>query len=397
MVKENVEKTFKLPIIKIYSEFPITFFGGGERLIVKIYNHLKGNNFEVKIIENNAKLAESRVTKREVTDVIKQDLISVPFKTYGFPKFFYQQLPKIEDLLDTQKNISLIFARRLPPKFVMNKLLKSESKFIFCLHGIALENFRFTNLKIMVHQIVIRHQLRILSKYVQRNIFVQCLTPHIREYLLNNGASDKNIFLIENEYLAETVEIIPNNNSFDVIFIGRMQNNTKGIRFLKDVIKRVKKREPSINFTVIGIGPDLKILDDVREKANILGRVDDEDKKQYLLHSNLGIITSNLEPYSLVAMEFLSAGLPVVTTPVSGPMNILKKNKLFGKISSFNAESFSNDIIYYYDKWKRDKLSYFLERKEIANLAKSIFNEGNMLDSYLIMVRQVISRDSSQL
>jgi len=33
-----------------------------------------------------------------------------------------------------------------------------------------------------------------------------------------------------------------------------------------------------------------------------------------------------------------------------------------------------------------------LERKEIANLAKSIFNEGNMLDSYLRMVRQVDSR-----
>jgi len=280
---------------------------------------------------------------------------------------------------------------------VMNKLLKSESKFIFCLHGIALENFRFTNLKIMVHQIVIRHQLRILSKYVQRNIFVQCLTPHIREYLLSNGASDKNIFLIENEYLAEIGEIIPNDDSFDVIFIGRMENITKGIRFLKDVIKRVKKKESSINFTVIGIGPDLKILDDVREKANILGGVDDEAKKQYLLHSNLGIITSNLEPYSLVAMEFLSSGLPVVTTPVSGPMNTLKKNKLFGKISSFNAESFSNDIIYYYDKWKKDKLSYFLERKEIANLAKSIFNEKNMLDSYLRMVRQVDSRDSNQL
>jgi len=88
-------------------------------------------------------------------------------------------------------------------------------------------------------------------------------------------------------------------------------------------------------------------------------------------------------------MEFLTSGLPVVTTPTSGPSYILSKDKNFGKISSFNVKGFSKEIISYYRRWRSDKTAYFKLMKNIADKARSISNEKYMLDSYLKIIMEI--------
>jgi len=385
----DFEKT-NLPIVKIYSEFPINYFGGGERLIIMIYHSLKQNGFEVKIIENNRMITESRMEKDNILEHLGNDLLSMSFRRYGFPGFLYQDFPDIMELKSSQNSVCLIFSRRLPPKSILSEISKfSGTELVCCLHGIALEKMRLTDPRIMIHQFIIRHQLSVFARFVAGNIYAQCLTPGIEKYLKSKGASQSNIFLIENQYQSWIADLNQNNSSFQVLFIGRMQNLTKGIKFLKKVIAEVKKKEPKIEFVVIGKGPDIHVLDGVKNHCMLLTKADDRIKEEALLHSNLAIITSSLEPGSLVAMEFLTSGLPVVTTPASGPSYTLSKDKNFGKISSFNVKAFSKEIISYYRLWKSDKTAYFELRKNIADKARSTFNEKDMLDSYLKMIMEI--------
>jgi len=385
----NNDKT-NLPVVKIYSEAPLTFFGGGERLIILIYEHLKKNEIKTEIIENNNPNIESRSDKRYILEHVGNNLLSISFRRYGFPGFLYQDFPDIMELKSSQNSICLIFSRRLPPKSILSEISKfSGTELVFCLHGIALEKTRLTDPRIMIHQFIIRHQLSVFAHFVAGNVYAQCLTPGIEKYLQSKGASQSNIFVIENQFQSGITDLNQNNGSFQVLFLGRMQNLAKGIKFLKKVLAEVKKKEPKIEFVVIGKGPDIHVLDGVKNNCRILTNADDRVKEDNLLHSNLAIITSSLEPFPLVAMEFLTSGLPVVTTPASGPSYILSKDKNFGKISSFNVKAFSKEIISYYRLWKSDKTAYFELRKNIADKARSTFNEKFMLDSYLKMIMEI--------
>ena len=379
--------------VRIYSEFPLTFYGGGERLIVKIYKHFKSLSIPVKIIDNYSKISEERIKREDLINEVGPDLMSSAFRRYGYPSILYQYMPDLKDLIVPSNDISMIFSRRIPPRKILRSLSRSKNKFVFCLHGIALEKFRCTHARIIGHQIVIRLQLRYFSRYVRENIYAQCLTPSTTSYLIQNGSDNYNVFIIENEFENELTELKDNSDAFRVIFIGRMQNLTKGIVFLRKVITIISRLEPNIKFIVIGKGPDLNILDKIQAKATIFDNANDKLKGTALQSSNLGIITSNLEPFSLVLQEFLVAGIPVVTTPVSGPEYILSKNVVFGKVSSFNPKLFSEDIIAYYNEWKKDKERYFIKRKEIAIASKNIFQERRMLDGYLDMVLEIGSKE----
>ena len=87
------------------------------------------------------------------------------------------------------------------------------------------------------------------------------------------------------------------------------------------------------------------MLNDLGGNANILNGIDDQGNDKIIASSNLALVTSNLKPYSLVILEFLTSGVPVVTTPASEPTYILSKDQSFGKVVSFSAKSLAKSIV----------------------------------------------------
>ncbi len=373
----------------VYTEFPLTYYGGGERLIIELYKFLKEKSIHIKVYENTARSRETRIERQMIDSVVGNDLISQEFVRYGFPHFLYQDFPKIEELITGEGDINLIFSRRIPPKSILEKLSKSEKSYVFCLHGMALEKFKFRSARILMHQMIMRRQLNLLSQYTKKNIYVQCLLPKVNMYLREKGAENQNVFTIENEISQDDIKLLNNLDYFQIVFVGRMQNINKGIKLLSKIVRSVIKNENSIRFVIIGKGPDVKYLNSVKNDAEILEEANDSQKDRMLQVSNLAIITSNLEPFPLVAEEFLLAGIPIVATPSSGPSHILGKNEKYGTVSSFNPKVFSEQILHYYLMWKQDKDSYFKMRQEIAALAKSNFSKEHMLSSYLNLINRI--------
>ena len=378
--------------VTVYAEFPLTYYGGGERLIIDLYKFLKGKSIHIKVYENTARNRETRIEQQTIDSIVGNDLIAHEFVRYGFPHFFYQDFPEIEELINSEGKINLIFSRRIPPKSILEKLSKSEKSYVFCLHGVALEELKFASVRILTHQIIMRHQLNLLSKFIKRNIYVQCLLPKVNMYLRERSAENQNVFTIENEISQDDIKLLNNLDYFQVVFVGRMQNINKGIKLLSKIVRRVIKNENSIRFVIIGQGPDVKYLNSVKRIAKIMEEANDSQKDRILQNSNLAIITSNLEPFSIVAEEFLLAGIPIVATPSSGPSYILGKNEKYGTVSSFDPKVFCEQILRYYLMWKQDKESYFKMRQKIAALAKNDFSKEHMLSSYLNMINRIGKR-----
>ena len=371
--------------VTLFSEFPLSYPGGGERLIRLIHDFLKDAGIDVRIIEN---------TKRQRSNsIFEQDpnlnIISVKFERFGLVKFLYQDFPHLKIISSDENEVSLMFLRRVPPRTVLRQLEMSNSKVIFCLHGIALERIRITNPIIIAHQLLMRVKLRDLARYTKNHIFVQSLLPPLTTYLIKHGADSKNIFTIENQFESDVALPERNDEEFQVTFIGRMENLQKGIKRLKNIISLSKKSDESIKFNIIGTGKDSGMLNGLGGNVNIFNGIDDQKKNKIIASSNLALVTSNLEPYPRVVLEFLTSGVPVVTTPASGPTYILSKDQSFGKVVSFSAKSLAKSIVSYYQEWKGDKELYFNKRKDLYYKARKMFNSKDMLESYSNMIIQV--------
>ncbi len=377
--------------IHIYSEFPLTFQGGGERIMSVLANYLTSCGKDATLFEPNNSKQVKRVSE---SDVRKGSDFNIVKKKFGkFHQFLGQLLPDPNDLDD--RAISLIFVRRIPSKWYLKQINNKKSIVIFCLHGVALEKFRLTNPMIMAHQVVMRIAMRRLSKALDgnSNIFAQVLTPGIRDRLHNSGAALDHLFLIENGLDVSPYYAERNDDFFQIVFMGRQDDLQKGIRRLKLTIEKSYRMNGEIRFVVMGSGKDSVILNGLPPTAKYLGYVDEETKRNELKKSNLIIITSNLEPYPLTLIEGLLCGLPAVSTPSSGPSYIISKEKSFGKISTFRPGDLAIDLLKYYNLWKENKGAYYELKKSISERAKSLFNEDSMLGKYLDMVEMVGNND----
>ena len=217
----------------LFSEFPLSYPGGGERLIRLIYNHISKLSIDVRIIENTNKERPISASGQEPS----LNIVRAEFKRFGLIKFLYQDLPPLGIIPGDENAVSLIFLRRIPPRSILHDLEKSNSKVVFCLHGIAIEKLRIANPFIIAHQILMRIKLRDLAKYTRNHIFLQSLLPPLTSYMIANGADSNNIFTIENEVES------------DVTF-PEYKEQSEGISFVKLAISRKDLEEYASDFLI---------------------------------------------------------------------------------------------------------------------------------------------------
>jgi glycosyltransferase involved in cell wall biosynthesis len=386
----TIERKSK-PKIVIYSESPITYYGGGERLMVEIGNYLTELGYSVELCSDENTKLERRISEKEVNESVNFTITFLKFEKKRKNSYIYQPLPPLSELISSEK-ISIIFLRRIPTKEYLENCLKSNAKIIFALHGIALENIRVTSPKIILHQILTRYQLTTISRYTRGKLIVQSLTQGVSDYLVKRGADINNIRVIANGIQSERFIAGRNDKNFEIIFIGRIENLQKGVKRLKKICNLLRKMAPEINVQIIGTGRDNRILKNLPRNATFFKNVNDSKKLEMLKNANLCLITSNIEPFSIVAVESLASGLPIVSTPSSGPVEIISKEIAFGVYPSFSAKKLSLSIIKFYNNWKIDKEQYFVMKERISERGKELFDIRKMKLSYRYLVEDAINK-----
>jgi len=126
----------------------------------------------------------------------------------------------------------------------------------------------------------------------------------------------------------EEVKKLENN----LLFVGRLDNR-KGIDFLVETIRLIKKDIPNINLFIIGQGKLRKKLErfvkDNNLESNIkfLGFIPDLYLPKWYSLCQLTIVPSIFEGFGLTVIESLACGTPVIATNVDGIRDIIKNNK----------------------------------------------------------------------
>src|SRR5574344_18206 len=170
------------------------------------------------------------------------------------------------------------------------------------------------------------------------------------ETWLKNCTIKPQIVVIPNMISENKTGKISNLNNNQIISIGRLEE-VKDFYTLILVFSILVKKYPNLILKIIGEGSQRKILEDLIKKCNLehnvilTGKLTEEDINNELLKSDIFVLTSKSESFSLVLCEAMNYGIPCVAFDVDvGPREIIEDNVTGYLISNRNIELMINKI-----------------------------------------------------
>ncbi len=177
-------------------------------------------------------------------------------------------------------------------------------------------------------------------------------------FMIPNGV-DENIFipLSLEEKIAIREKLKLNRDVFTAIYCGRLSNAKNPLGVI-DAWKKVLDKIPSAILLIVGDGEEKeKFLEKIKKyklNENIIFWGLQENTVKYYQVSDIFLLPSKMEGLSNAMLEALSCGLPVVSTKVSGSIDILEQYNSGKIVNIDDMESFADEIIYlYYNRKER--------------------------------------------
>lgn len=158
----------------------------------------------------------------------------------------------------------------------------------------------------------------------------------LNEYIFNKKINKKtNSIVLRNVVNPNELKDIAINDknkySFDLVFLGRMEDVKNPLRFI-EIISQIQKNKRDIKVAMIGDG---SLMNEAKAKVDALGLAKNItifgnliNPYKILLSSKILVITSRYEGTPMNALESIACGIPIVSTPVDGLLEIINKKYL---------------------------------------------------------------------
>lgn len=182
-----------------------------------------------------------------------------------------------------------------------------------------------------------------------------------------------------------------------VFYVGRLVNE-KGVHVLLNAIPKILGAFNDVKFVIAGKGPCLNNLIELSQKLNVnekvyfTGFVSEEVLLKLYKCSDMAVFPSTYEPFGIVALEGMVAGIPVVVSDTGG-LNEIVNHKVDGmKFYSGNSNSLADCII---ELLKDENLSNRICKVALDKVHK-LYNWNNISKMISDIYKYVISQfDSS--
>ena len=125
-----------------------------------------------------------------------------------------------------------------------------------------------------------------------------------------------------------SASVLRNQKKKIIYFIGRMVHE-KGAQILIEALKYVKVAYPKTKLVIAGGGPrghleSLAHTHDLWESIFFTGRISDEERDRLYRVADVACYPSLYEPFGIVALEAMSAGVPVVVSDAGGLSEVVQ-------------------------------------------------------------------------
>jgi len=362
-----------MKILHLTWEYPPRIVGGLSRHVYYLSRELAKQGNEVIIITlefPNVALEEFRNNIRVYR--VKVELASYDFLTwcYAFNHFFEKKIGMVAKDIDLiHAHDWLVALSGISSKYLLNKPL------IATIHSLEIGRVGSISNPLSATIDNIEWWLTYEAKFVitttefmKNQLIEHFKLPHEKIFVIGNGIEIK-----EFEYEIDKKEVksfykFPNEVKL-VGFIGRITEQ-KGVRYFLESIPKILNNYQNVRFLIIGDGWQIEEMKELAKRLGIdwsvrfLGYVQDEELKKLLKILDVLVIPSIYEPFGIVALEAMSAGVPIVASAIGG-LNEIIDNEIDGlKVPPKNPDAIASAVLrLLYDEGLRIKLTENAKKK----------------------------------
>lgn len=135
-----------------------------------------------------------------------------------------------------------------------------------------------------------------------------------------------------------------------IFFMGRLVRE-KGVQVLLEAAPLILAADPDVRFLIAGTGPMEHQLKQqayalgLGDRVQFLGHVNDKQRNEILQQTTLAVFPSLYEPFGIVVLEAMAAGVPVVVSDVGGMGEIVDHGVSGLKVYPGDVNSLAFNII----------------------------------------------------
>lgn len=320
-------------------------YGGAEKLIENIILGLK-DDFDISIaIDRDGEFRR----KSEAIKVCKTLLVNNNLKN------LIKNILVIRKYIKKEK-IYTIHCHGTPSNIIGIVLKKTcRVKFITTVHSDLM--YEFEGKKKFIYSKIEKLTL----KYAD---FIIPVSKNLKEKLINrHGKEDDKIRLIYNGIGIDTsiVNAKKSDDKFKFLFVGRLVE-IKNVELLLQGLNYIKNKGKDFICNIIGDGEDLEKLKNITKELGLEYKVRflgyRNDIQEFMLKSNVLILTSKMEGIPITIIEAFANKLPVISTAVGGVLEMIVNGENGILFDLENKHEFNKVLLDLLEnKYDLDKLS----------------------------------------
>ena len=371
--------------VMFFHAVSLRFGYGPQKWLVDVGNRLADRGIEVKIVTTSSTVdLEGRANHREIEGKLSG---GVSYSELSYIKAPYSWSPV--------------------PTGLLGPYVRDADVIYFA------DSFAFQDIYVLLNKLLYRkpvvygshaplHQQHRLHDLYLRQATVRLLRFFDVLHVLNNDDRDylarffkKEIFVIPHGIDTDKFrpeEASAKSDMFRVLFAGNL-NQQKGVDLFPAVLERlnsVSGLKDRLLFTICGDG-NLRgtAIDLARKYPNVeyLGYRD--DIHSIYRESDLFFAPSRWETLLMTLVEAQASGLPVVSSSISGPRDIVLSDRQGLLTDVDNVDAYVEAIAHYYRMWERDYESYREISRQCRESATERFAWESVIERFISMLEGV--------
>jgi len=313
--------------------------GGLENHVLMLSDSLrqKGYDAEVVVMRESGPL----------TDVCREKSIPCtgPFLNNGFD---LAGALRFRRFMSTKKfDMIHLHTRNFLTSFALTRI--RDGRIVFTEHGGELLETRPVKRRLFYRLFGAKFAYVIASShYISEMLTTRCLLPGEKIKIVHNGVDVDRfaVTAIGKDGIREHLDI-PRENKV-VGLLARLIRR-KGIDLFIDAAKRISEAQDNITFLIVGDGPDRpvfeKIAQEAENKTDIRFTGWERDVARVLPAFDLFLFTSRWEPFGIVLLEAMAAGVPIAGFDVPGANEVILEGKTALLVPPFDTEKLAHEAV----------------------------------------------------